>query len=75
MENLTLADTLNSWLSSAFQERPVWIIRDRQPVRSFQQHIERATLEWPDVGVTEEIYVRVYHGYMSWWTIAAPDLP
>jgi hypothetical protein len=31
--------------------------------------------EWPDSGATEEVFVRVYRGYLSWWTILALDLP
>jgi hypothetical protein len=47
----------------------------RQQVPSFQQSVERLNLYWPDTGATTEVYVRVYHGYMSWWTLVAPDLP
>jgi hypothetical protein len=45
MDDLTPTETLNLWLSSAFQERPGWIIRDRLAVGSYQHHMERVTLE------------------------------
>jgi hypothetical protein len=66
---------LQQWLTASFPERPGWVIRERLPLGSFQQSMERLTLEWPGVGAREEIFVRVYRSYMSWWTLIAPDLP
>jgi aminoglycoside phosphotransferase (APT) family kinase protein len=71
----TPADKVTSYLAGAFQQRPGWVVKDRQAVPSFQQSMERVLLEWPEAGATEEVFVRVYRGYMSWWTLVAPDLP
>jgi aminoglycoside phosphotransferase (APT) family kinase protein len=66
---------LHEWLASAFPGRPGWAIAGRESVDSFQQLMERVRLAWPSTGETAEIFVRVYRGYISWWTLATPDLP
>ncbi len=66
---------LETWLASAFQYQPGWRITQQQQVQSFQQFVECITLYWSDTGATTQVYVRVYQGYMSWWTFLAPDLP
>jgi aminoglycoside phosphotransferase (APT) family kinase protein len=72
---LTSPEQLHEWLSAAFARRPGWTVFRRQPLRSYQQRMERVTLEWPEAGATDVVFVRVYRGFMSWWTINAPDLP
>jgi hypothetical protein len=66
---------LRGWLALAFPRRPGWSIAGREPVESFQQEMERVRLTWPDTGEAVEVFVRAYRGYLSWWTLAAPDLP
>src|SRR5689334_13614335 len=72
---MTSSEQLEEWLAAALAEQPGWVVHDRQPVGSFQQSMERVTLGWPGSAQTLEVFVRVYRGYMSWWTLATPDLP
>jgi hypothetical protein len=68
-------EELRGWLDRAFAGQPGWVVGERQPVDSFQQHMERVVLQWPDTGASDEVFVRVYRGYMSWWSLVTPDLP
>jgi aminoglycoside phosphotransferase (APT) family kinase protein len=69
------ADQLRLWLTAAFREQPGWIIEKTDLVHSFQQHMEHVTLAWPASGATADVFVRVFHSYLSWWTLVTPDLP
>ena len=78
-EEATITDAqLLTWLRAAFpREEPVLLIRE--PLKSFQQHLEKVTLYLsphfrtsPD---TRTVYLRWYRGYFSWWTLNTPDLP
>ncbi|MES2460715.1 MAG: aminoglycoside phosphotransferase family protein [Armatimonadota bacterium] len=83
-------EQLNEFLSAAFGSRPGWVIGKREPIGSYQQHLERIRLDWPERTYpvaeggkdevsgsedSETVFLRVYQGFMSWWTLATPDLP
>ena len=69
------SEQVEEWLKAAFPGRPGFVVEDRQAVGSFQQSLERITVRWSPIGETEEVYLRLYRGYLSWWTLITPDLP
>jgi aminoglycoside phosphotransferase (APT) family kinase protein len=76
METVMLSnDEAAQWLHAAFPAHPGWTISNHQPIKSFQQQMDRLTLHWPGTGETAEVIVRVYRSQLSWWTLITPDLP
>lgn len=76
-------EMLNSFLSAAFDNQPGWVVRKRENVPSFQQYLERIEIDWSEPsdkashdGIRcETVFLRVYRGFMSWWSLATLDLP
>ncbi|MDQ2732121.1 MAG: aminoglycoside phosphotransferase family protein [Armatimonadota bacterium] len=69
---------LHTWLLSAFPGAQHLSILERIEQPSFQQHLERVTVELAYPGeepTLMPVFLRVYTGYLSWWTLATPDLP
>jgi len=66
------------WLQYAFSDASHLQLRKRIPIPSFQQQLEMVTLQIDrDEAETKEVtvFVRIYRGQFSLWTLAAPDLP
>jgi hypothetical protein len=68
-------DEAAQWLQAAFPARPGWTISNHQPIKSFQQQMDRLALHWPGTGETAEVIVRVYRSQLSWWTLITRDRP
>lgn len=69
---------LHTWLLKAFPVVEQLFIKEREPQTSFQQHLERVTVSivYPgEEALNQAVFLRVYTGFCSWWTLATPDLP
>ena len=66
------------WLQYTFSDAPHLQLTKRKPIPSFQQQLEMVTLQIEREGAEIKevtVFVRVYRGLFSSWTLAAPDLP
>lgn len=64
---------IQSWLGACFPGHKV-ILRSRQRLSSFQHLIERIQLNLTDSEnktLEQEVYLRIYAGEFSWWTMTA----